>query len=332
MKWDLTYLFPTTKAWEEGYNRTVEIIEKLSTYKGKLGNFADFQAYFALEQEIQTVGLKTYQYASLLSDLDKKNSENAARLQKIQIAFSQLQQATSFEEPELIALGKDLVMSFLDRDPSLEEYRFGLTKLFRRQEHILDDSSEALLANFSQLQNAGRSLYSSLSVADIEASDVMLDSGEIASITNSNYRSFIQKSKSESERKDIFEAVFSYYEAHKNTYASIYKTVLDTDFANMKARKYNSSLESYLFNNAIPVEVYHSLTNVARNNTETIKRYLDIRKDYLGLSETHTYDRFLQLAKDSKEYEFEDAKELFFASIKHFPQDFQDKAKEVLKT
>jgi len=331
MKWDLTYLFPTLNDWEDGYNKTVKIIEQLATYKGKLGDFSSFKEYFSLQKDIQNVGLKTYQYASLLSDLDKKNSDNSARLQKVQLVFSKLQQATSFEEPELIALGEDKVMGFIDKDESLEEYRFGMKKLFRRQEHILDDSKEALMANFSQLLNAGRSLYSSLTVADIEATDVMLDNGDIVSITNSNYRSYIQKSKSEQERKDIFEAVFSYYEAHKNTYANIYKTVLDADYANMKARNYKSSLESYLFNNAIPVEVYHSLANVARNNTDVIKRYLDLRKDYLGLSETHTYDRFLQLAKDDKEYEFEDAKELFFKSISQFPQDFQTKATEVLK-
>jgi len=116
-------------------------------------------------------------------------------------------------------------------------------------------------------------LYSSLSVADIEGQDVMLDNKEIVTITNSNYRAFIQKSSSPEERKDIFEAVFSYYETHKNTYASIYKTVLDADLARVKARKYNSSLESYLFDNNIPTSVYMSLTKVARENTAMVKKY-----------------------------------------------------------
>jgi len=331
MKWDLTYLYPSIEAWDEGYRKTIGIIEKLALYKGKLGDFTSFKEYFNLQKDFSEVGLKTYQYASLLSDLDKKNTENSARLQKIQLAFSKLGQATAFEEPELIELGKDKVIGYIDQDSSLEEYRFAIIKLFRRQEHILDDKSESLMANFSQLINSGRSLYSSLSVADMESSDVMLDNGEIATITNSNYRAHIMKSESENERKDIFEAVFSYYEAHKNTYANIYKTVLDADYANMKARNYKSCLESYLFNNAIPTDVYHSLAKVARKNTEIIKRYLEIRKTHLGLSETHTYDRFLQLAKDTHEYQFEDAKELFFKSIRHFPEDFQAKAKEVLR-
>jgi oligoendopeptidase F len=331
MKWDLSYLYSSLEAWEEGYQKTIKIIESLDKYKGKLSEFDMFKEYFLLQRDFANVGLRTYQYASLLSDLDKKNAENSARLQKVQIAFAKLQQATAFEEPELIMLGSEKVLKFIEDDSELSEFKFSLEKLYRRQEHILDDKSESLMANFSSLLNAGRSLYSALSVADIEPGDVMLNNGDLATITNSNYRSYIMKSDSEKERKEIFESVFSYYEAHKNTYANIYKTVLDSDYANMKARNYDTCLESYLFNNAIPVEVYHSLTKVARENTSIIKKYLDIRKEKLGLSETHTYDRYLQLAKDDREYSFEDAKELFFKSIKHFPQDFQNKAHEVLE-
>ncbi len=331
MKWDLTYLFKSLEDFEKSYQETREIIDKLATFKGKLHNKADFKEFLLLQKKFDKVGLRVYQYASLLSDLNKKNTENASRLQKVQIAFSQLREAISFEEPELIEIGKEKIMGFITGDEELEDFRFPLEKLYRRQEHVLDKNSEALLANFAQVLNEGRALYGSLSVADIENSDVMLDNGEIVTITNSNYRSFIQKSHSESERKDIFEAVFSYYDVHKNTYASIYKTVLDSDYANAKSRKYDSILESYLFNNAIPTSVYHSLANVARKNTQAVKKYIQLRKQILGLEEYHTYDRFLNLSKSSKEYSFAEAKELFFKSIKHFPQDFQAKAEEVLK-
>ena len=331
MKWDLTYHFKNDQAFEKDFNKTSKLIEKMASYKGKLGNEKDFLEFFQLQKDFQKIGLRVYQYASLSSDLNKKDSEKAARLQKVQLAFAKLQQAISFEEPELISLGKEKVMSFIDKHESLEEYRFAMEKLFRRQEHILDDHSESLIANYSQLSSAGRSLYSSLSVADIEGTDVMLDNGEIVTITNSNYRAHIQKSETAEDRKNIFEAVFDYFSDHKNTYANIYKTVLDADYARMKNRNYDSCLESYLFNNNIPVEVYHTLTKVARENTKAVKKYLKLRKDYLGLEKHHTYDRFLELAKSDKEYEFEEAKDLFFKSINDFPEDFQAKAKEVLR-
>lgn len=331
MKWDLSYLFNTQQDFDNALNQTMSIIEQLATYKGKLNQEDQFVAYYLLQKELTKIGLRAYQYASLKSDLNKKDSESSKQLQKVQIGFAKLSEACAFEEPELIQIGKETVMKFAHNHPELKEFVFGFEKLFRRQDHILDDQSEALLANFNRLGNSGRELYSSLSVADIENQDVMLDNGEIVAISNSNYRAYIAKSNSPKEREDIFKSVFSYYDVHKHTYASIYQTVLESDYAWMKAKKYNTCLESYLYNNAIPVEVYHSLTQVARESTSAVKKYIQLRKKALGLDTYHTYDRFIDLVKSDKEYEFDEAKSLFFQSISHFPEDFQAKAREVLK-
>ncbi len=331
MKWDLTYLFKTQEDFDQALQTTMGIIDKLATYKGQLHLEEKFVEYYLLQKKLTEVGLRAYQYASLKSDLNKKDANNAKQLQMVQIGFAKLSEACSFEEPELISIGKETIMKYAHNHKELHEFEFGFEKLFRRQEHILDDNAEALLANFNRLATSGRELYSSLSVADMENSDVMLDNGEIVTITNSNYRAYISKSKSPKEREEIFRAVFSYYDIHKNTYANIYKTVLEADFAWMKARKYQTSVESYLFNNAIPVDVYYSLTQVAKETTAPVKKYIQLRKKALGLETYHTYDRFLELVQTDKEYEYEEARTLFFNSIKDFPKDFQDKAHEVLK-
>ncbi|MDY0011150.1 MAG: hypothetical protein RBR96_05375 [Candidatus Izemoplasmatales bacterium] len=100
MKWDLTYLFNNLDEFEKGYEKSITLIDKLAGYKGKLNQFSSFKEFFLLQKEFEQIGLRTYQYASLLSDLNKKDSDNSARLQKVQIAFARLQQALSFEEPE----------------------------------------------------------------------------------------------------------------------------------------------------------------------------------------------------------------------------------------
>ena len=330
MKWDLTYLFATQAAFEKAYKQSLSIIQKLGTYKGKLSDPALFREYFLLQIDLNKVGLRVFQYASLKSDLNKKDLENAKQLQKVQIAFAQLGENCSFEEPELLSLGKDVVLGMVAKFPEIAEFKFNFEKLFRRQEHVLDDASEALLANFNRLAQSGRELYSSLSVADIQNGDVMLDNGEIVTITNSNYRAYIAKSDSPKEREEIFESVYSYFDVHKNTYATIYKAVLEADNAYRKARKYETTLESKLFNDAIPVSVYTNLAAVARESVAPIKKYIALRKQALGLEVYHTYDRFLDLVKTDKEYEYAEAKELFFASIAKFPADFQKKAHDVL--
>ena len=331
MKWKLTKLYPTLGAWEKDYNKLEIMINSMSGFEGKLSDFDEFVKYYKTQKELAVLVLKVYQYAALTSDLDKKNVENAARVQKMSFLLSKLNQVTAFESPELLSIGKKIINEFINKDETLKEYRFSLDKLFRNQEHVLDTKSESLLANFSQLSGQGSEVYTALSIADKVDKEVTLNDGSTITVTSGNYRSLLADSNSAEDRKVIFEAVFSQYKEHKNAYSQIYNTILQRDISLMKSRKYNSSLESYLFSNNIPLDVYYNLVAVAKSNTDPIKRYYKIRKDYLGLDKHHTYDRFMNLESGKTKFTYEQGKDLFFKSIKKYSQEFQDKAHSALE-
>lgn len=331
MKWNLKRLYPTLNDWENDYNKLEKMINSMSDFEGKLSDFNEFVKYYKLQKELAVLVLKVYQYAALTSDLDKKNTENSARVQKMAFLLSKLNKVTSFESPELLSIGKDKIDAFINRDETLKEYRFSLNKLFRNQEHVLDAKSESLLANFSQLTGQGSEVYTALSIADKVDKTVTLTDGSTLTITSGNYRSLLADSDSAEDRRIIFEAVFSQYKEHKNAYSQIYNTILQRDISLMKSRKYSSSLESYLFSNNIPLEVYYNLVDVAKSNTEPIKRYYKMRKDYLGLDEHHTYDRFMNLESGKTKFTFEQGKEMFFKSIEKYSQEFQDMAHSTLE-
>jgi len=331
MKWKLTKLYASIELWEKDYQKLENLITRMGGFQGKLSNYDSFREYYQLQKGLAVLLLKVYQYAALLSDLNKKNTDNAARVQKMSYLMSKLNQVTAFESPELLAIGETKINSFIAKNELLKEYAFSIEKLFRNQEHVLDKKSESLLANYSQLSRQGSEVYSALSVADKIDKEVTLSNGEKVIITSGNYRSYLADLESPMDRKIVFEAIFSQYKDHKNAYAQIYNTVLQKDIAKMKSRNYSSSLESYLFTNNIPLDVYHNLIEVAKNNTEPIKRYYKLRKDYLGLEIHHTYDRFINLAESSSKFTFLEGKSLFFESIKHFSQEFQDKAHSALE-
>lgn len=330
MKWDLTYLFKTEEEYEKAYEELKPYVEKAASFAGKLNEEEKFVEYYLLQKEVNEKLEKVYQYGSLKSDLNKKNVENASKVSRMMILFQQLSQATSFESPEVLALGKDTVMSFVDNHPELEEFRFGFEKLFRSTEHVLDAKSEKLMSYFSPV-SAGDELYSALAVADGKNATVKLKNKEVVTVTQGNWRSLIMKADNASDRKKIFEALYKTYDDHKTTYGTIYNSVLQSDKAYAKARNYDSILESFLFRNNIPTSVYKNLVSVASRQNKSLKKYFKLRKQYLGLKRHYTYDRFLELAHSDKEYTYEDAKKIFFESIKKFPEDFQEYAREALK-
>ncbi|MCF7925796.1 MAG: hypothetical protein K9L26_04610, partial [Candidatus Izimaplasma sp.] len=331
MKWDLTRLYESLDDWEQDVLSLEKTIKTLSQFKGKLDDYDTFLEYYTLQKELSVTLLKAYQYAALTSDLDRKNTKNAARVQRMANLISNLRQATAFEQPELLTIGKETIDTFLDKSPLLKEYAFSIEKLFHAQAHVLDGKSESLLANFSNLTNQGGEIYSALAVADKIDKEITLSTGETVTVTSGNFRSYLADLEKDEDRRKVFETIFNNYEKHKNTYAQIYNTVLQRDIALMKSRDYDSSLASYLFNNSIPTDVYHNLIEVAKKSTDLIKRYYAIRKDVLGLETHHTYDRFMPLAESNSKYTFEEAKDLFFDSIKHLDDDFVSKANSALE-
>lgn len=331
MKWDLTYHYKNKEDYQKEFNEAQAMIAEFEKYQGKLNTYEGFLNFCLLEKKFIEKAYRLYQYSSLKSDLNKKNVENASEISKCRMLLYAFSEATSFELPEVISIGSDKIMGFIGRDPRLAEFKFEFEKIFRNADHILDEKSEKLLTLFGPLESSGSELYSALAVGDGKSVEVELSNSKKVVVTQSNYRSLIADSQDAEDRRKIFEAIFNNYEEHKNIFATIYNTVLLADKAEAKSRGYKNSLEAHLYGNNIPLEVYYNLVEVAGTYNESLKKYLKIRQEYLKLPVIHTYDRFIELASSNKKYTYEEAKELFFSSLKEFPADFQAKAHEVLK-
>ncbi len=331
MKWDLSYLFKTYEDFTKALNELDTYVERLASYNKKLKNENDFVEYLLLSDELDLKLSRVFQYAHLKSDLNKKDVNAANDLQKVFFFLNKLVQATSFESPEILAIGEKTIMSFIDNNKEIVQHRFSMEKLFHMNKHVLDSKKEELLSYFNTTSSAGSDLYDSLETSDRKYKTITLSNKEKVTVTQGNWRGLICDCTNKNDRKKVFRAIFDYYAENKNTFAKIYQIEYQLDLANMKARKYKSILEAHLFNNNIPTSVYTNLVSVASNNNESLKKYIKLRKKYLNLSEHYSYDRFLQLAHSDKKYSYEEAKELFFASIESCPEDFKSKAREVLK-
>ena len=329
-QWNLNYLLKDDNEFEEKLEELKKLCEKIASYKGKLGDEQSFKEYYMLQLELENKLGPVYMYAHLGSDLNKKDMSKAAMLQKVMMMFNNFSIATAFEQPELIQVGKEKVMKFIDDNKEIEEYRFYMEDLFRKQEHVLNYNEEEILSTVNPALSKGRDLYSALSVADGKPQEIKID-GKKVLVTQGNWSSLVADAKTEKDRTKIFEALYKYYDDHKTTYATIYEGILQANKAYAKVKKFDSILESYLFRNNIPTSVYTTLVDVASKKNASLKKYIKLRKKYLGLKSYHTYDRFQELAKSEKKYSFDEAKEIFFKSIEKCPQDFKDKAREVLK-
>lgn len=331
MKWNLNYLFNSIEEYEKAFNQLSDMIQKLESFKGKLNEEGKFLEYLKLSDEFEYLLGKVYQYASLRADQNLKNIENVSERNKVYMLLDSYSVATSFERPEFMSLDPDYVYNTLTKYPEISFHKFDFDKLYHEKEHVLDEKSEKIISSFNKLARSGNQMYSYLTNADRNQQEIELSNGEKIIVTVSNWTTLLEENYNEIDRKNIFEACFNYFDEHKNTLAAIYESIMAANKAESQVRGYNSILESHLFKNNIPVDVYHNLVQVAGENADSLHKYIKLRQKYLNLTEYHTYDRFLPLAKVNDKYPFDRAKEIYFNSISHLPKQFQEYAKETLK-
>ena len=327
--WDLSVFFKSEEEFLSTLEEFKALIPTVATFQGKLSDENALAEYLRLDKKANMLLVRCYYFASMRSDRNKKDVANAQDLSKVQIAMQQYAAAASFYSPEILSIGKERIDAFLASHPEFEEYSFQFEQLFLEASHILTVKEEALLSNFNSLTGGVRNLYGQLTIADGHPSEATLSNGEKVTVTQANWTSLIAKTPKAEDRKAIFDALYSYYDAHKSTYGEIYNLTLQRQLAERSPAA--SILQEHLFGNAIPEEVFHTLVRVASTHSEPLKKYIELRRKALGLEKHRSYDRFLHLAESHKHYSYEEAKQLFFDSIKHFPEDFQAKAREVTK-
>lgn len=332
-KWDLTRIYKDEETFlKELKELREEVLTAAPQLKGKLGEEEVLVSYLKLDREIEKKLSMLYMFAEMRSDLNKKDVKNNEDLMLVQNAWTDIMQATSFINPEIIALGEDKINAFLAKHSEFSDFDYQFRKLFRSQTHVLSAEQEKLLSYFAPIMDDGGTLYSMLTVGDGTSKDCVLHDGKKVTVTQANWTDLVAECKdSQDDRRTIFETLYSSYEAHKNTYGAIYNELLQSELATVKARHFSSILESHLFDNNIPTDVFLNLIKTTENGSAPLKKYYELRRKAFGLEKIHSYDRFLQLAESDKKYTYAEAKDMFWDSVKKFPADFQAKAHEVLK-
>ena len=329
--WNLTHIYKTQEDFKKDLDYAKKVIlPGITELEGKLKNEEDLVKYFDLERKANEVLNHLGRFASRRSDLDKKNVKNLSDLAKIDNLFNDFGSADSYSTPEILSLGKEHREKFFINHPEYKDFDFQVEKIFRGEKFTLPAVEERLLSYYAPLEGSGSSLYSQLSVGDYTPKKITLSSGKEVEVNRSNWTSLEGSLENPEDRKKVFLSLYSWYNEHKNTYGEIYNSVVQSELSERKARGYSSILQEHLYHNKIDESVFHNLVEAANENAEPLHKYYEIRRKYFGLDHHRSYDRFLSLAKSEKKYTYEEAKEIFFDSIKDYPEDYQKKAQDVL--
>jgi oligoendopeptidase F len=293
-KWNLADLYPSPEAWRASRNDLDGRIPSLAGHRGHLGDSAEalwraLDAATGLERDLA----RLLAYAGCLSDQDVRAAGPRELRQEAEALRVKLASASSFLEPEILALDPERVRGWLASEKRLADYAFYLEDVLRRRPHTLSAAEERIAAEAGNLETAGQEAYNLLANADLPYPTVQLSRGKVR-LDPSAY-ALHRADPKRADRDRVFQAFFGALKGFERTMGATLESQVKAHLFEVKVRGYGSALEAALFRDAIPTSVYRQLVSDVRRNLPTLHRYLGLRKRMLGLQELRYQDLYLPL-------------------------------------
>jgi oligoendopeptidase F len=313
--WNAESVFPTVDDWDVEFNRIGAELPTLKPYQGRLSAGASIlaealQLADQLRRRVYVLGA----YAAIAYFVDTTHGPAAERYGRAQGLFGQFAAATAFMDPELLSIGEGTLQTWQQAEPALSIYGHYFADLFRKQAHVRSAEVEETLGLLAEPFAGTSTTASLLTDADFQFKPARAADGSEQALTQSSLHDILAGADREA-RRTAWENYADQHLAYKNTLANNLAISIKQNIFLMRVRRHESSLAASLFENNIPVTVFHNLIAVFRRNLPTWRRYWRIRRRALGVETLHPYDIWAPLTARKPQISYTQAVEWICAGM-----------------
>ncbi len=207
-------------------------------------------------------------------------------------------------------------------EPRLAVYRHFFDDILRRAPHTLPAAEERVLASAANITGAGGSIFSTFTSSEMPYPEITLSTGETVRLTAAAY-TLHRASPNREDRQKVFRAFWGTYQQFRRTLAASFYAQAKGRVFVKDARHFDSCLESSLFGDNIPPQVYRQLIAGVHASLPTLHRYLKLRQRMLGVEQLGYEDLYAPLVKDADlVYTPEQAMELVLSGVAPLGPDY----------
>jgi len=323
-KWNVEALYPSIEAWRKDF---IEYEGKeqsprwpdLAAFQGRLRENPETLAsmlnyYFNMDRALG----KLYTYAHLRHDEDVGDDLYKQAFMKISALIHEFKQEASWIEPEILQIPDE----FFQADV-LKPYRIYLEKIIRLKPHMLSAREEELLAMAGFALDSSARAFSAFNNGDLKFPAVADGSGDLHELTHGKYATYL-RSRDRVLRQNSFQTLHKTYFSWENTLCELIHGEVQQHLFSARARKFQTCLDAALFPHNIDPSVYTNLIETVRKNLGALHRYMELRRQLLGVEELHLWDLHVPLvAAIDLSMEYDAAEKEVIASVASLGSEYQ---------
>ncbi|MDR1700285.1 MAG: oligoendopeptidase F [Lachnoclostridium sp.] len=321
--WRLEDLYETREEWEDDFKQLEESLPKLTAHLSHIGESADkLLAFLLLHDQCSMTAERLYVYANQKMHENMSDTKNQAPASRSESLMTKLNAAKAAFTPNLLHIGKQAVLEFIDELDELKNYRRYLMEFFRQEKHIRNDEIEEMLANVHEISGGASDIFSMFNNADVIFKSILDENGNTIHLTQGNFI-VCMKNKNRNIRIAAFESIYEQYEKYKNTLSATYYANVKKEIFFAKARKYKNTLSYKLDDADIPIKVYKQLIHTVNKYLPVLHCYMATRKEALGLDELHMYDINVPIVdRTESKISFEEAKDMVKKGLRPLGEEY----------
>ncbi|HEY3079954.1 MAG TPA: oligoendopeptidase F [Chloroflexota bacterium] len=292
LTWDLGHIYPTAAAWEADLTALEGDLERVTAYRGRLGEGAgtlraSLEARDGFIERLSRVNA----YARLHLSTDGLSSANQAMSARSESFGARAGAALAFLTTELVALPDGTIERYLGEDPGLETYRLQLEDVVRSKPHVLEPQTEEVLAALDEALHLPMTVWQRVTTADLRCEPTQDGEGREIPVSIAAYQFGLRYHPEREVRRRAYESLSAGLDRHKATLATTLAAHIKKNVTTARLRGYSSAAEMILAPQRIPLEVYRNVCDTVHDGMAPhVRRLLGLRSRRLGLDELRMYD------------------------------------------
>lgn len=314
--WKIEDLYPDMDAWKKDLAMLSQMFNRIDKMAGDwTSSPKKMLALVELRAEISKKGSRLRSYSSNQSNMDLGNPLFRQMNGRIRNILVQGRSKFAFMSDDILKLGKEAFEGYVKAEPGLKPYAFQVRDIFRTETHVLPTDQQKIAGLTGLFARTPSSAAGILNNIDLPEPEVTLSDGKKVTLNYANYAKY-RGDKNRADRELVMKTFWSNHKKFENTFAVLFDGGMKQHLFNARIRKHKDCLEAKLSRNNMPPSVYFSLIKHVRANLGPLHRYMNLKKELLGLDKFKYADMYASSVKSvDKEYTYAEAKKIIIASM-----------------
>ncbi len=327
--WNINDIFPTLEAFDKEKTAVKEATEGLDEVaRDWTGSAKRMLVLLEYMNDVLKRIFHLYAYSSHQANADLGDPVFQRMRGEVRMMMVALNEKLAFVDSDILKLGKEAFDTYLKEEPKLDPYKFVVEKVLRMKEHVLPEDQQKIVSMTDLFSRTGQQASNILNDVELPAPEITLSDGTKITLNHANYSRY-RESKNVADRALVMNTFWKNHKKFEKTFAALLDGGMKLHLFTARVHKYNDCLESALYEENIDSSVYLNLIKYVRENLGPLHRFLELKKELLGL-ETLRYQDVYAPAVTSvdKLYTFDEARTIILDMMKPLGKDYVNGLRE----